>query len=78
MTYDSEHRDDVDVYAEREGTGLGTILGVILAIVVVLAIVWFFFLGGLGQNANAPADQNQDTPAEIQPPAEELPNEPLP
>ena len=36
------------IYVEREGSGVGTILGIILAIVVVLAIIWFFFLGGMG------------------------------
>jgi hypothetical protein len=73
MTYDTDHND---VYVEeREGSSMGTILGIILAIVVVLAIVWFFFLGGLGQN-NPPAEQNQDTQVEIQPPPVEQPIEP--
>jgi hypothetical protein len=75
MTYETDHQDDV--YVEREGTSMGTILGIILAIVVVLAIIWFFFLGGLGQNnTTTPADQ--DTPAEVQPPVDEVPVEPLP
>jgi hypothetical protein len=47
MTYE---RDRADAVAEHEATGLGTILGIILAIAVVLAIIWFFFLGGLGNS----------------------------
>jgi hypothetical protein len=59
-----------DVIVEREGTGIGTILGIILAVVVVLAIVWFFFLGGLNNNANtAPGDNNQDTTIQVEQPA---------
>ena len=54
MTYER------DVIVEREGTGIGTILGIILAVIVVLAIVWFFFLGGMGPGNNT-APQNQDT-----------------
>lgn len=74
MAYDTEHRD---VIVESEGTGIGTILGIILAIVVVLAIVWFFFLGGMGQgDPNAPPAE-QNPPAEQVPPVEQ-PVEPAP
>ena len=77
MTYDTDHNDVYVEEEEREGSSMGTILGIILAIVVVLAIVWFFFLGGLGQN-NPPADQtNPDTQVEIQPPAIEEPVQPI-
>jgi hypothetical protein len=70
MAYDDHH----DVIVERDGTGVGTILGIILAIVVVLAIVWFFFLGGMGNpNPNNPGDQ---TTIEIQNPAP--PEQPAP
>lgn len=56
-----------DVIVEREGTGIGTILGIILAVLVVLAIVWFFFLGGMGPaNNTAP---NQDTTVQVEQPA---------
>lgn len=75
MTYETDHQDDV--YVEREGTGMGTILGIILAIVVVLAIIWFFFLGGLGQN-NTTTPVEQEAPAEVQPPVDEVPVEPVP
>lgn len=53
-----------DVIVEREGTGVGTILGIILAVVVVLAIVWFFFLGGMGRGNNT-APANQDTTIQV-------------
>jgi Mg/Co/Ni transporter MgtE len=61
MTYER------DVIVEREGTGIGTILGIILAVVVVLAIVWFFFLGGMGP-ANNGTQPNQDTNITIEQP----------
>ena len=71
MTYER------DVIVEREGTGVGTILGIILAVVVVLAIVWFFFLGGMGQN---PGNNNgDDTQITIEQPVEPvIPVEPAP
>ena len=70
MAYDDHH----DVIIESDGTGVGTILGIILAIVVVLAIVWFFFLGGMG-NPSQPADQ---TTIEIQqPPVVPPPEQPM-
>jgi FlaG/FlaF family flagellin (archaellin) len=67
-----------DVIVEQGGTGVGTILGVILAIVVVLAIVWFFFLGGMGTpNSNPSTDQTQieiqPPDVNVQPPAEQPP-----
>ena len=65
MTYER------DVIIEREGTGVGTILGIILAIVVVLAIVWFFFLGGMGQNRGT--DNNGDTNITIEQPVNPVP-----
>ena len=75
MAYDTDHHD---VIVENEGTGIGTILGIILAIVVVLAIVWFFFLGGMGQgDPNAPPAQEQNPPAQELPPVEP-PVEPVP
>lgn len=80
MTVDQDNRD---VIVDSEGTGVGTILGIILAIVVVLAIIWFFFLGGMGQNQQAPP-ADQDTQIQInpppveQPPAEQPPPQPYP
>ena len=58
MTYDRDYDRDV-IVEERDGTGVGTILGIILAVVVVLAIIWFFFLGGMGP-ANPGTDGNTD------------------
>jgi Mg/Co/Ni transporter MgtE len=58
MTYEDKR---TDVYVEQEGTSVGTILGIILAIIVVLAIIWFFFLGGLGNNPNNTNPGNDTT-----------------
>ena len=58
MTYDRDYDRDA-IVEERDGTGVGTILGIILAVVVVLAIIWFFFLGGMGP-ANTGTDNNTD------------------
>jgi Mg/Co/Ni transporter MgtE len=69
MAYETEHRD---VIVEREGTGIGTILGIILAIVVVLAIIWFFFLGGLGQNPGT-TNPGNNTDTTIEQPVEPVP-----
>ncbi len=55
-----------DVIVEREGAGVGTILGIILAVIVVLAIVWLFFLGGMGPATKSAPDQ-QNPPAEQNP-----------
>ncbi len=66
MTYDREV--DRDAIVEREGTGVGTILGIILAVVVVLAIVWFFFLGGMGPANNTAPANNQDTTIQMEQP----------
>jgi hypothetical protein len=67
MTYTPEHRDDVII--ESDGTGMGTILGIILAIVVVLAIVWFFFLGGMGNgNSNPGTDTNNGGQPQVEQP----------
>ncbi len=69
MTYERDHDDDV--VFEREGTGVGTILGIILAIVVVLAIIWFFFLGGMGGTPatdTGPGDQTVQTEVQVNDP----------
>lgn len=61
-------RGHVDV--ERDGTGPGTILGLALAVAVVLAIVWFLFLGGMG-NAAQPRRGSDSLPQQqqlVQPP----------
>ena len=70
MTYER------DVIVEREGTGVGTILGIILAVIVVLAIVWFFFLGGMGQNAGT--NNEGDTQITIEQPVDPIPGQPAP
>ena len=71
MTYDRDTYER-DVIVEREGTGIGTILGIILAVAVVLAIVWFFFLGGMGNPGNnAGTDTNENTT--IEQPVEPVP-----
>ena len=72
MAYETDHRD---VIVEREGTGIGTILGILLAIVVVLAIIWFFFLGGMGQNPGT-TDPGSDTQVNIEQPV--VPVDPAP
>jgi hypothetical protein len=66
-----------DVIVERDGTGVGTILGIILAVLVVLAIVWFFFLGGMGPANNTAPDQNQNQQIQVNPPAENPPANPV-
>jgi hypothetical protein len=71
VAYDDHH----DVIIERDGTGVGTVLGIILAVVVVLAIVWFFFLGGMGP-ATQPGDQTTieiQQPNPVEPPANQPP-----
>ena len=60
MTYERDTYER-DVVVEREGTGMGTILGIILAALVVLAIIWFFFLGGMGPANNAGTNTGEDT-----------------
>jgi Mg/Co/Ni transporter MgtE len=67
MTYETEHND---VYVEREGTGLGTILGIVLAIVVVLAIIWFFFLGGMGNGTNTNPGTDTTNQTQVEQPAQ--------
>jgi Mg/Co/Ni transporter MgtE len=64
MVYEDDRNDDV--YVEREGTGVGTILGIILAIVVVLAIIWFFFLGGMGNGTPTTNNGGTDTTNQTQ------------
>ena len=63
MTYERDHDDAA---FEREATGLGTILGILLVLVVVLAVIWFFFLGGLGNNANTNTVPGEDTTVQTQ------------
>lgn len=58
-----------DAIVEREGTGAGTILGIILAVVVVLAMVWFFFLGGMGPGPSTAPQHNRDTTIQGEQPA---------
>ena len=69
MTYER------DVIVEREGTGIGTILGIILAVIVVLALVWFFFLGGMGPGNNTTPNNNGDTNITIEQPRPPVVNE---
>ena len=69
MTHVTDHDDDV--IFERDGTGVGTIIGIILAIVVVLAIIWFFFLGGMGGSPatdSQPVDQTVQTEVQVNDP----------
>ncbi len=78
MTHVSDHDDDV--IFEGEGTGLGTILGIVLAIVVVVAIIWFFFLGGMGAPAtdSQPGDQTVQTEVQLNDPLTQPENEAAP
>ena len=72
MTHASD-RDD-DAIFEREGTSTGTILGIILATVVVVAIIWFFFLGGMGGSPatqTQPGDQTTQTEVQVNDPLAE-------
>jgi hypothetical protein len=66
MVYETDDDRHDDVAFEREGTGLGTILGIILAIAVVLAIIWFFFLGGMGGgNTNTAPQEDTNITTEV-------------
>lgn len=70
---------DDDAMFEREGTGMGTILGIILAIVVLLAIIWYFFLGGMGGSPTTetqPGDQTVQTEVQVNDPLSEPGAEP--
>ena len=66
MVYEDERND---VIVEHEGTSVGTILGIILGIVVVLAIIWFFFLGGMGNNTNTNPGNDTTNQTQIEQPA---------
>jgi hypothetical protein len=66
MVYETEHND---VIVEQEGTSVGTILGIILAIIVVLAIIWFFFLGGMGNNTSSNPGNDTTNQTQIEQPA---------